>query len=94
MKKVEQKERLVRLRARGMPYSAIEKELGVTKKTLLAWERELREDIKKSKQWRLSIYEQSTGRISGDESISSGNGRNACTMRSERATCLISQQRS
>jgi transcriptional regulator len=49
MNKLEKKERFVRLRAQGMPYSEIEKELGHTKKTLIKWERELREDIKKER---------------------------------------------
>ena len=46
MNKPEKKERFVRLRAQGLPYSEIENELGVTKKTLIKWERELLEDIK------------------------------------------------
>ena len=46
MNKLEKKERFVRLRAQGLPYSEIENELGVTKKTLIKWERELLEDIK------------------------------------------------
>jgi hypothetical protein len=46
MNKLEKKERFIRLRAQGVPYSEIEKELGTTKKTLMEWERKLREDIK------------------------------------------------
>jgi hypothetical protein len=46
MNKLEKKERFIRLRAQGVPYSEIEKELGTTKKTLIKWERELLEDIK------------------------------------------------
>ena len=46
MNKLEKKERFIRLRAQGVPYSEIEKELGITKKTLIKWERELLEDIK------------------------------------------------
>jgi DNA-binding XRE family transcriptional regulator len=49
MKNVETKERFVRLRALGVPYSEIGKELDVTKKTLISWEPELREDIKKER---------------------------------------------
>jgi len=49
MNKLEKKERFVRLRAQGLPYSEIENELGVTKKTLIKWERELLEDIKKER---------------------------------------------
>jgi hypothetical protein len=45
MKNIEKKELLVQLRARGVPYSKIEKELHVTKNTLIKWARELREDI-------------------------------------------------
>lgn len=68
MNKVEKKERFVRLRALGKPYSEIEKELGVTKKTLLAWERELREDIKKEQaveieHLRAVYWEDKRGRI-------------------------------
>ena len=47
MNKLEKKERFIRLRAQGVPYNEIEKELGITKKTLIEWERKLREDIKK-----------------------------------------------
>src|SRR5450756_3254600 len=46
MNKLEKKERFIRLRAQGVPYNEIEKELGITKKTLIEWERKLREDIK------------------------------------------------
>jgi hypothetical protein len=46
MNKLEKKERFIRLRAQGVPYSEIEKELGITKKTLIEWGRELLEDIK------------------------------------------------
>ena len=49
MNKLEKKERFVRLRALGVPYSEIEKELGHTTKTPIAWDRELREDIKKER---------------------------------------------
>src|SRR5450759_1619361 len=49
MNKLEKKERFIRLRAQGVPYSEIEKELGITKKTLIEWGRELREDIKKER---------------------------------------------
>ena len=68
MKQPEKKERFVRLRARGMPYREIEKELGVTKKTLIAWERELREDIQKERtaeieQLRAVYWEEKRGRI-------------------------------
>ena len=49
MNKLEKKERFIRLRALGVPYSEIEKELGHTKKTLIKWERELIEDIKKAR---------------------------------------------
>ena len=49
MNKLEKKERFIRLRAQGVPYSEIEKELGHTKKTLIKWERELLEDIKKAR---------------------------------------------
>jgi hypothetical protein len=49
MNKLEKKERFVRLRAQGVPYSKIEKELGITKKTLIEWGRELHEDIKKER---------------------------------------------
>jgi transposase len=49
MKKLDRTERFIRLRAQGVPYREIEKELGVTKKTLIKWDRELREDIKKER---------------------------------------------
>jgi len=49
MNKLEKKERFIRLRAQGVPYNEIEKELGITKKTLIEWERKLREDIKKER---------------------------------------------
>ena len=49
MNKLEKKERFIRLRALGVPYSEIEKELGITKKTLIEWERKLREDIRKER---------------------------------------------
>src|SRR5665811_2559052 len=49
MNKLEKKERFIRLRAQGVPYNEIEKELGITKKTLIERESEMREDIKKER---------------------------------------------
>jgi hypothetical protein len=68
MNRIEKKERFVRLRAQGLPYSEIEKELGVTKKTLLAWEGKLREDIQKEQSAekehiRAVYWEEKRGRI-------------------------------
>ncbi len=49
MKSVEEKEQFIRLRAQGLSFRKIEEELGITKKTLISWERELREEIAKER---------------------------------------------
>jgi hypothetical protein len=45
MKPTDKKTEFVRLRAEGKSYRAIEKELGVSRSTCSAWEKELREEV-------------------------------------------------
>ncbi len=64
----EKKERLVRLRAQGVPFSEIELQLGVSKKTLIEWGRKQREDIQKERaaeieHIRAVYWEEKRGRI-------------------------------
>jgi len=45
MKDLDQKEKFVELRAKGKSFHSIASELGVSKTTLIAWSRELAQDI-------------------------------------------------
>jgi hypothetical protein len=49
MKSVEEKQQFVQLRAQGLSFSKIEEKLGISKKTLISWEPELREEIAKER---------------------------------------------
>jgi transposase len=49
MKSVEEKEHFVRLRGQGLSFDKIEERLGISKKTLITWERELNEDVQKER---------------------------------------------
>ena len=49
----EAKERLIELRAQGLPYEAIASELGVSRQTLQGWSRDLRAEIESSKAIRI-----------------------------------------
>jgi transposase len=42
---IDQKDRFIELRAKGVPYSEIEKEIGVSKPTLIKWGKEMQLDI-------------------------------------------------
>lgn len=49
----DQQDRFIELRAKGVPYSEIEKEIGVSKPTLIKWGKELQLDIgnRKALEW-------------------------------------------
>lgn len=42
---IDQKDRFIELRAKGVPYSEIEQEIGVSKPTLIKWGKEMRLEI-------------------------------------------------
>ena len=58
MKPQEQKQEFIRLRAEGKSYTAIAKELEISKSTCTEWERELKEEISQLKKEQLEeLYE-------------------------------------
>ena len=93
MNKLEKKERFIRLRALGVPYSEIEKELGITKKTLIEWERKLREDIRKERAVEIEHIRSVYWAEKRERIDFLGNVRNACTRRNERVTFQKSSRR-
>lgn len=58
MKSTEQKAKFIELRAKGLSYSKIAKQLRISKSTCTSWERELKVQIKEAKEDRLNeLYE-------------------------------------
>jgi hypothetical protein len=56
--KLDQKERFVELRAKGVPYERIVEEIGVSKPTLIKWGREMELEISNRKALELEVIQE------------------------------------
>jgi hypothetical protein len=56
--KLDQKERFIELRAKGVPYEEIVKEIGVSKPTLIKWGREMELEISNCKALELEVIQE------------------------------------